>query len=287
MPQSVESITFSASPRRGFYKALLEDRYFRVSFVLFVLFLLWWLALCLTNASSAQYKVWGYVYQITALFGAIVGLVISSKWSGLKSTIGRALLMFSTGLLFEWFAQAAGSFLTWQTGTVPYPSLSDVGAFGAMIFYAIGAIFLAKVSGARVSLRSSLSKIIAVIIPLSLLGFSYSIFLSRYQFDWSEPLTTFLDIGYPLGAAFYVSMAILAYLLTRKLLGGLLRVPISFFIASLLAEYVADFSFLYNAHSGAYVAGGYNDLMFMGAYSLMAISLIQLGVVYRLITKPT
>ena len=41
-----------------------------------------------------------------------------------------------------------GSHTMTAVGTVPYPSLSDVGAFGALIFYAIGAIFLAKASGA-------------------------------------------------------------------------------------------------------------------------------------------
>jgi hypothetical protein len=96
-------------------------------------------------------------------------------------------------------------------------------------------------------------------------------------------LTTFLDIGYPLGEAFYLSMAMLAYLLSRKLLGGIMKVPILFLITALVAEYVADFLFLYESHAGTYVPGGFNDLLFVVSYSLMAISIIQLGVVFKFI----
>lgn len=265
----------------SFNKAILRDSRIRISAALFVIFSLWWAGLHLFNASSVQVQIWTALYQLTALFGGVAGLVIARRWGGLKSMMGRAILMFSIGLLCELLAQSAGSYLVWQVGTVPYPSLSDVGAFGALIFYAIGVIFLAKASGARVSLRSYKGKLIAVIIPLLFLGASFAIFLRSYQFDWSQPLTTFLDIGYPLGEAFYVSMAILAYLLSRKLLGGIMKIPILFFIAALIAEYVADFLFLYSSHAGTYVNGGLNDWLFVLSYSLMAISLIQLGVVYK------
>lgn len=265
---------------------MFQDTLIRISAALFVFFILWRIEMSIFNASQIEFQIWGVSYQVTALFGAIVGLTVASKWGGFRSTMGRATLMFSLGLFCESFAQTSGSYLAWQLGTVPYPSLSDVGAFGALIFYAIGVTLLARASGAHVSLRNYKGKLLLLLIPFVILGASYAIFLRAYEFDWSQPLITFLDIGYPLGEAIYVSIAILAYLLSLKVLGGIMRIPILFFIAALISEYIADFLFLYNAHANiSYQTGGLNDFLFIISYSLMAISLIQLGVISRWINE--
>lgn len=271
----------------AFYKTIFKNALFRISCALFAFFSLWWGYLHITHATLEQFQGWNGLYQLTALFGAISGLIISKKWGGLKSTMGRATLMFSTGLFFQVIAQSAGYYYAYMStaGTVPYPSLSDVGAFGALILYSIGVIFLAKASGAHISLRSYKGKLLAILIPILFLSVSFAIFLRSYEYDWSQPLTTFLDIGYPLGESFYLSMAILAYFLSRKFLGGIMKMPILFFIAALVAEYVADFLFLYDSHSGSYMPGGFNDLLFVVSYSLMAISIIQLGAVVNLIKE--
>ena len=269
----------------AFYKAVFRDNTFRISAVLFLIYSLWWVTLRFLHPTPTQVLIFADSYHVTALFGAIIGFSIARKWGGFQSMMGRAILMFSAGLLCEWFAQVTGIYLVWQVGTVPYPSLSDVGAVGALIFYAIGSIDLAKASGAHISLRSYSGKLIAALIPLLFLSASFAIFLRSYEFNWSQPLITFLDIGYPLGEAFYLSMAILAYLLSFKALGGMMKVPILFFITALISEYIADFYFLYDSHAGGYVLGSVNDLLFIVAYSLMAISLIQLGVVYKWINE--
>lgn len=270
----------------GLYKALLQDRLARISGGLFAFFIVWWAALQILDSSHEQFQVWAALYQLIALYGGIVGFFIAKQWGGFRSMMGRAILMFSIGLLCESFAQIAGSYLVWSVGTVPYPSLSDVGAFGALIFYAAAVTLLAYASGAHVSLRGYKGKLLLLLIPFIILGASYTIFLRTYDFDWSQPLITFLDIGYPLGEAIYVSIAILAYLLSRNTLGGVMRIPILFFIAALVSEYTADFLFLYNAHAGTpYVLGCVNDLLFIVSYALMAISLIQLGVVSRWINE--
>jgi len=122
---------------KSFYKTAIEDIYFNISCILFVVFSIWWIGLHFFNVSPIQIQIWAALYQLTALFGGIVGLFIAKKWGLFKSTMGRAIFMFSIGLLCESFAQSAGSYLVLKLGTVPYPSLSDVGAFGALIFYAI------------------------------------------------------------------------------------------------------------------------------------------------------
>src|SRR5207247_941570 len=101
-------------------------------------------------------------------------------------------------------------------------------------FYFYGAFMLAKASGAHISLRSYSSKIYTFIIPVILLSFSYYTFLKGYEVDPTQPLKTFLDFGYPIGQAIYVSMALIAYILARKVLGGIMRLPVLFFIIALI-----------------------------------------------------
>jgi hypothetical protein len=125
----------------------------------------------------------------------------------------------------------------------------------------------------------------AVLIPLAMLGFSYFMFLKEYAFDWSQPLRIFLDFGYPLGEAMYVSLAIVAFALSQKMLGGAMRTPMLLFIVALVAQYVAEFTFLYQSLNGLFVGGGLADYLYLTSYFLMAVSLIQLAVTYKWIQE--
>jgi hypothetical protein len=139
---------------------------------------------------------------------------------------------------------------------------------------------LARVSGVKISLRAFRNQIQAVVIPLAMLALSYHFFLQRYVFDWSQPLKIFLDFGYPLGQALYVSIAILAFLLSRKVLGGMMRFPILAFIFALIAQYLSDFTFLMQAQNSSFYAGGINDLMYSTSYTLMAFALFYIAIIH-------
>ena len=257
-----------------------------ITIVIFAAFFAWWLYLhfILPDASSDILQLWGATYQILAWVGAIAGLFISRRWGGYKSLVGRAILAFSIGVFFQCFGQITySSYVYFLQIPIPYPSIGDVGFFGSIPFYIYGAYLLARISGVHVSLRSYRHQILAVIIPLAMLGFSYAFFLRDYTFDWTQPLKIFLDFGYPLGQATYVSMAILAYLLTRNMLGGLMRGPILMFIAALVMQYLCDFTFLYQASQGTYYSGNYNDLMYATSYLLMTIALLYIGSIYTVI----
>jgi hypothetical protein len=191
--------------------------------------------------------------------------------------MGRAILAFAIGLLLQTFGQTVFSFYNLVSQVeIPYPSLADLGFFGSIPLYVYGTLMLAKASGVNVSLKTFSSKIQAIVIPLVLLGFSYSLFLRGYEFDWSSPLRVFLDFGYPLGQAFYVSLALLAYLLTKKTLGGIMKNKVLFILIALVVQYVADYNFLTQAYAGTWQNGGYGDLIYLTAYLFMAIGLIQL-----------
>jgi len=226
-------------------------------------------------------SVWGGIYQIIALFGALCGLYLSELWGGRKSLMGRVNLAFAWGLLAQSFGQSVYSYHFFQGGAVMYPSVGDIGFFGSVIFYIYGVLLLAKASGVKVSLGSFISKIQAIFVPLALLTLSYWFFLRDYIIDWNSPIKTLLDFGYPLGQAFYVSIALLVLLLTRNVLGGAMKKPIVFFLAALVIQYFSDFTFLYQSNSGTYVAGGIVDFMYFLSYFAMAWSLIQLGATFE------
>lgn len=221
-------------------------------------------------------------YGVLALIGGIAGIGIARAWGGFKSLTGKALMFFSLGLLAQALGQAVYSvYFFWLGEEVPYPSLGDIGYFGSVLLYIYGIYCLAKVSGARISLKTFSNKIIALLIPAVLLVSSYYIFLKDYEVDWSSPLTVLLDFGYPLGQAVYIAIAVLAFLLSRKILGGIMRGRVLLLLFALLVQYIADFVFLYQASHETWVAGGSDDFIYLLAYFSMAMALLWIGKAYN------
>lgn len=220
------------------------------------------------------------IYGVMALWGAIWGLIISQKWGGLKSVMGKAMIMFSLGLFAQVFGQVYYAYLSfYKQIEVPYPSIGDVGYFGSIPLYTLGVWYLAKASGVKLGFSSLINKLQAAIIPAIVLAVGYFLFLQGYEFDWSDPTKIFLDFGYPLGQAIYTSLAILTYLLSRGVLGGMMKSKILFILFALSVQFLADYTFLYQSSRGMWAAGGINDYMYLVAYFLMALGLIQLKTV--------
>lgn len=222
------------------------------------------------------------IYALVPLWGGIVGLVTAKKWGGMKSVLGRSLIMFSLGLLGQFLGQALYSYYIYVLGIDdPYPSIGDAGFFSTGFFYVYGLILLAKAVGVRFSLQSIGKRIQAFIIPLIILAVSYELFLSGYSFESSSFISIVLDFGYPIVNAVYVSIAILIFLLSRKTLGGIMRGPLLILIVALVLEYVADSMFDYQVNNDLWYVGGTNDYTYLLAYGLMTFSLIHIGSAFR------
>lgn len=231
-------------------------------------------------------ETWADAYFVLALYGGITGLVISKYWGGFKSLLGKAVIAFSTGLFLQAFGQAVYAYYAIFKGVeAAYPSIGDFGYVGSVFLYIYGVMLLAKTSGIKISLRSYLNKTQAIGIPLILLLVSYIIFLRGYEFDWSSPAKIFIDFGCPLGQAVYVSIAILVLILSRNVLGGLLKRPILLLLLALAVQYLADFVFLYMFNQDTYVAGGIADILYFLAYFFMGYSLIFLGITFQRISS--
>lgn len=251
----------------------------RVALLIFLFFFFWWLWLQSLPNDSQPHLLFGETYGIMAVWGGIVGLAIAKKWGGWHSVMGKAAIMFSLGLFAQEFGQLAYAYYTnYLHIDIPYPSVGDLGFFGTIPFYIAGSLMLAKASGVKVSLRSFASKLQAVVIPALLLGLAYFLFLKEYEIDLSSPLKVFLDLGYPLGQAVYISIGILTYSLTRNMLGGVMKNKIRFFIFAFGAQFLSDYIFLY--FQDQYYAGSFIDLIYLLAYFLMTMALLQLRTVF-------
>jgi len=169
------------------------------------------------NFSEHSRKLWASCYQIIAILGGVIGLLISRKWNGFKSIMGRSIVYFSLGLFFQVLGQSINSYYNIFKGVdIPYPSLGDLGFMSSVVFYIIGAYTLAKVSGLSSSFKNIRGKIFTVVIPIIIILLCYFIFLQGYEFDWSNKIKIFLDFGYPFGQAIYVSTAIIIFMLSKS-----------------------------------------------------------------------
>ncbi|MGZ6005035.1 MAG: hypothetical protein ACXWLH_02690 [Candidatus Saccharimonadales bacterium] len=263
--------------------SLLKNKLQVLVSLIFLGYIIWWISFQrVVNNQGLSVQRFGYIYGSMALIGAIIGFVASIKWGGFKSVVGKALMFFSFGLLAQEAGQLILAYYIYVSKIqIPYPSLGDIAYFGSTLFYLCGGIFLAKAVGVKFSLKSNRAKLVAFLIPALLLGASYWVFLHNHQYDTSHPLTVFLDFGYPFGDALYISMGIIAFLLSRKMLGGIMRAGILILIFALIAQYIADWTFLYQSSRGTYLSGKYDDLFYLIAYFITTTAVIKFHSTYN------
>jgi hypothetical protein len=252
--------------------------------VIFLGFVAWWISFQRVVSSQGICVQWfGGTYGVVALIGSIIGFSAARQWGGLKTVLGKALTLFSFSLLAQEAGQLIYTYYIYGAKIqIPYPSWGDVAYFGSVLFYIAAALFLAQATGIKYALKKRTTyKIVAVALPVILLTVSYSILLHHHHYDTSKPLTVFLDAGYPIGEAIYISIALVAYLLSRKLLGGVLRPAILLVVLALGIQYVSDFTFVYQSNRGTYLSGKYDDLFYLIAYFAMTTAMINFRVAYK------
>lgn len=264
------------------HKELIEtakQKWSIVEIIIFTTLIFFWFLINFGYLNSGINKqIWAASYQILALIGGVLGIFYSKLWGGTKSYIGRGILLLSIGLLLQCFGQSVYSyFIFYKHIDIPYPSIGDIGFFGSVVMYIWAIAQFAKASGVSLHSKYFKNKITVFIFPLILLVASYLFFLKGYIFEGTSPLKIFLDFGYPLGEAIYVSIALVALLFCRQLLGGLMKKPIMFLIIAFIFQYISDFTFLFQSNHGTWRAGGINDLMYSISYLIMTIGVVYIG----------
>lgn len=226
-------------------------------------------------SSEILHITWGVSYWLFAFFGSLAGYFIAKKWGGLKSILGKAIYSFSLGLFLHSVGQNLTNYYILKD-ILTYPSWADVSFFLSVPFYLYGSLLLMKLTGVRTELQYSRNKIIGILVFLTMLSLSYFFLISGVRYDFSDILLLFIDFGYPLGETLFVSAALTTFLLSRKILGGRLRKPMLLFLFALLMQYLADFIFIILLGNNAWIAGSYNDLMYLVAYFLMSYAILEM-----------
>lgn len=249
----------------------------------------WWASLQLRGTvGTREIETFSDSIWVIAFFGGVFGLLAARKWGGFKSVFGRAISFFSLGLL----TQAVGQFIYIYYAYVldnpnPYPSPADIFFFATIPLYTVALLNLSRALAVRFSKANILGKLATLVIPLSLLAVSYKVFLAGYERCFVDettlenicatPLQVFLDFAYPLGGAIYIAIAVLVFVLSFKLLGGIMKNKILLVLFGLLAQFTAEFHYLYLTYKGELEIGKLNDALYLSAYFLIAISIIRLG----------
>lgn len=261
-----------------------KDRIAVVALLIFLFFTSWWALLTLGffGEESMMPDIFSDTYALMALFGGVWGLIISREWGGYKSVIGRAIIAFSLGLLAQVFGQLTYAYFFWVQGIDnPYPSIGDLGFFGSIPLYIYGVFSLAKASGVILTLRNWKVSLVASIIPLSALVISYFLFVDGIEIDPTQPVATFLNFAYPLGQALYVSLTVMTYLLSFKILGGLMRNRILLLLGALVTQYIADFVYLYITSRDSWISGSFSEYIYLTAYFVMTLGIIKMSSVFK------
>lgn len=269
--------------------SLLKNKLHVFVTLIFLGYVGWWGSFQHVVENQGKAVQWfGGTYGGIALIGAVIGFIAASKWGGFKTVLGRALMFFSLGLLAQEAGQLILTYYIYGSKIqIPYPSWGDVAYLGSTLSYLTGAFFLTKAVGVKFSLKKMKYKIVAFIIPASILAISFVVFMYHHQYDLHRPVTVFLDSAYPIGDAIYISLGILAYLLSIRMLGGIMRICILIVIAGLTLQYIADFTFLYQSSRGTYLAGKYDDLLYLIAYFVTATAMIKFLSTYKDLMKKT
>jgi len=244
--------------------------------VIAVVFIIWGLYINLFPGNESTQA--GYLtdtYGFIALIAAIYGYIVSRSWGANNSLVGKSLLYLSAGLLMQFLGNLSYTLIYYLTNIEnPYPSFGEVFYVASVPLYIIGIWNLAKSSGVKFTLETSMGKLYSVLIVAIGLAGSYVIFVSG-QIQSNEPLLNrILDVYYPLGQALFVALAVCTYILSTNLLGGIMRTRVIFILFALTFQYFADAVFLYQTRQDSWQPAGVSDLLFIVSYFLMGLGLI-------------
>ncbi|HZP55388.1 MAG TPA: hypothetical protein VFB03_01295 [Candidatus Saccharimonadales bacterium] len=251
--------------------------------IIFLIYVIWWGSFqSVVEQQGTSVQRFGATYGVVCLIGATVGFLAAKKWGGFRTVIGRSIMFYALGLLAQEAGQIIYTYYIYGAKIqIPYPSWGDVAYFGSVLLYIYATILLAKAVGVKFSWQRKRYKLQALLVFGPILSGSYWVFLHGYQYNWHKPITVLLDFGYPMGQAIYISLAVTAYILSRRILGGVMRAGILIVILGLVIQYISDFTFLYQSSRGTWLTGKYNDLSYLIAYFVMSSAMIKFNLTYK------
>jgi diguanylate cyclase len=259
------------------FSSILKSKMALVIIGVYALLLVWWAYILGTGLRETdQNYLFGFIYAFIALIGGVNGFLIAQKYGGFKSLVGKGIIFFSLGLLGLWWGQSVWSYYNLILRVeVPYPSLADIGFFSIIPFYTAGMINFLKASGSKFSLKNLDGKLAIVLLPLAFVALAYFMFVRNLAPDFTDPIKTFFDFGYPLGEAIPISLALVTFYLSKGMLGGKMKGKVLFLIIALIWHIVTEYAFIYTVADGSYYNAGPIDLMYMTSFMVTSLSLLS------------
>ncbi|HSW88115.1 MAG TPA: NB-ARC domain-containing protein [Candidatus Saccharimonadales bacterium] len=251
----------------------------KITGVLFIIFTVFWMILqTIGSFHDINHRIFTQSYFIVALWGGLLGLYVSQKWGGLKSLMGKAILLFSLGLLAQTFGQLAYSLDTdLQHIYSPYASLGDIGYFGTVPIYIYATVLLAKASGTKIHFFNIKKNIKLLLILSIIMIICFALLLQHYIFNWENPIKIFLDFAYPLGDMMYVYFAFLTYVQLKNSKEAIIRNKIFLICLALSMQFMTDYVYTYQVNLQTWQAGGIDDYLCIISYLLMTLAILQLN----------
>ena len=174
--------------------------YINIVKVFAALSFVYWIILyfILPDSGALPFDIFGVLFTLTALLGAVVGFLIRKEWGGFGSTVGKSITFVSLSLLMWFFGQVAFLASYFLTGDVPYPGVPDLFFVLLDPFYAVALLLMVKYSGATSNLNSgkSVGKFLLLIIPLVCIYISYRIFIGDLSILQSMDASIVFDLIY-------------------------------------------------------------------------------------------
>ncbi len=216
---------------------------------------------------------------ILPLVGAIIGFKNSSSWGGTKSVVGRSTLALSLGLL-AW----SGGMIIWNyylfftTNEVPYPSLADIIFILSWPFWSYGIWKLSEAIGIKFALRKMNKWFFVIPLILVALSIYLLVYVARGGIVYDDStLKLFFDLFYPLGDIVILTLTASVYLLLRKFLGGIYKIPVLILFIGFILNYFSDFLFSYSTTQETYFNGHVVDFLFTSTMFALSLGLSMLS----------
>lgn len=243
-----------------------------------------WAGLFFTSTKEQSINYWWQAGMacIAVLFG-IFGMLTAKKWSWLKSGVGQAVFFISLGVVMWGLGQAGWTYylIRFPGEEVVQSKVIDVLYFASIPLWSYGILKLSRATGAKFGLKKTKGKLLVVALSLIMIVFSYYFLVvvargGLSYFDGQSLWISFFDLGYAIGDAINLTIAISIFGLSWHYLGGRFKGPITAILASFGFIYLADFLFSYYDGKGIYYNGNSVDLLYLLTIATFGLALCML-----------
>jgi len=247
----------------------------------YILLVVWWVLISIFHLRDTIYNTsFAFAYGLIPIIVAVFGFQELKRWGFLKSSMGKAILFISFGLLTWGIGEMIWSYYNFfLLVEVPYPSLADVSFILSWPLWTVGTIYLSFATGVKYELKNLSGKLQILIIPFIVIILSYYLLVvvarqNVFEFD-SDILKLFFDLAYPVWDVIILTISIIIYGLSFKLLGGKYKYPILIILFGFVINYFADMGFSYTTTLGIHYNGNWVDLLFATAMFLLGLGLVS------------